>query len=117
MPNFITESDQRSSVELTQGHQMRTLRDLVATAAAVAVGLVAVTGAPAEAAPSAVTHTVVVNPNPTDTTPHVIDGRTEAVLEVGGRVLIGGEFTQVKRWSKPEVFGRTAASTIGVVSK
>jgi hypothetical protein len=50
---------------------------------------------------------VVVNANPVDTTPHVLDGETHTVLDLGTRVLIGGQFSQVKRYSKPEVFTRT----------
>ena len=53
------------------------------------------------------THPVVVNANPVDTTPHVLDGETHTVLDLGSRVLVGGSFAQVKRWSKPEVFSRT----------
>lgn len=83
-------------------------RMITATVAAVTVGAVAaLAAAPAGAAPAPSAHSVVVNPNPVDTTPHVLDGRTEAVLDLGSRVIVGGEFTQVKRWSRPEAFSRT----------
>lgn len=88
---------------------MRKARQMItATLAAVTVGtLAALAAAPAGAAPAPAAHSVVVNPNPVDTTPHVLDGRTEAVLDLGSRVIVGGEFTQVKRFSRPEVFSRT----------
>ena len=82
----------------------RTIAAVLVGATATVAGLLP---SPASAAPVAAAHTVVVNPNPVDTTPHVLDGRTEAVLDLGTRVIVGGEFTQVKRWSKPEVFSRT----------
>ena len=80
----------------------------LALALAVAT-LLAVAGAPnpAAAAPPPAAHPVVVNPDPVNTTPHVLDGRTEASLDLGSRVLVGGTFTRVKRWSKPDVSSRT----------
>lgn len=86
---------------------MKTLPKIIASALAGALALGATVGTPpAGAAQTSVTHPVVVNANPVDTTPHVLDGQTEAVLDLGTRVLVGGKFTQVKRWSKPEVFTR-----------
>lgn len=78
-----------------------------ATAGGVALALALLSVAPAGAAPVSASHSVVVNPNPVDSTPHVLDGRTEAVLDLGSRVIVGGEFTQVKRWNRPEVVART----------
>lgn len=88
---------------------MKTLPKFVATALAATFALVTTTlgATPASAAQASVTHSVVVNSNPVDTTPHVLDGETSAVLDLGSRVLVGGSFSQVKRWSKPEVFTRT----------
>jgi hypothetical protein len=76
-------------------------------------------GSPVAAAPPAVTHPGLVNPNPIDVTPHVLDVgpckdevkersncRTEAVLDLGTRVVVGGNFIQVKRYSQPTVFDR-----------
>lgn len=86
---------------------------LIVTAAVLAVamvvGLVGPLGpaTPAGAAPPAVGHGSLVNPNPIDNTPHVLDGRTEAVLDLGSRVIVGGTFTKVKRFSQPAQFARS----------
>ncbi|HEV7720620.1 MAG TPA: hypothetical protein VGO60_05030, partial [Iamia sp.] len=87
---------------------MKTLPKILTTALAGALALGATTlgATPAGAAQAGVTHPVVVNTNPVDTTPHVLDGETHTVLDLGSRVLVGGAFSQVKRWSKPEVFTR-----------
>jgi len=76
-------------------------------------------GSPVAAAPPPVTHSGLVNPNPIDVTPHVLDVgdcvdeerdrsncRTEAVLDLGTRVIVGGNFYRVKRYSQPAVFDR-----------
>lgn len=82
---------------------------LVAVALAVVAVLAPLApGAPVAAAPPPVTHPGVVNPNPIDNTPHILgDTRAEAVLDLGTRVIVGGTFTQVKRWSEPTVFSRS----------
>ena len=67
------------------------------------VGLASVPGssaAQAATAPQEGEHDVVVNPNPVDTTPHVLDGNTQAVVDLGSRVIVGGKFTQVKRYNQ-----------------
>lgn len=38
----------------------------------------------------------IVSDNPTDSTPHVIDGMVRSIVKIGGRVFVGGDFTQVK---------------------
>jgi hypothetical protein len=88
---------------------MKTVPKILATAlaGALALGASALGATPATAAQAGVTHPVVVNANPVDTTPHVLDGETHTVLDLGSRVLVGGSFTQVKRYSKPEVFSRS----------
>jgi WD40 repeat protein len=88
---------------------MKMLPKAIATAlaGALALGASALGATPASAAPAGATHPVVVNTNPVDHTPHVLDGQTEAVLDLGSRVIVGGSFTKVKRWSKPEVFARS----------
>jgi PKD repeat protein len=43
--------------------------------------------------------TVVTDPDPVNTTPHVLDGQVNAVAEVGDTVLVGGEFTKVRESS------------------
>jgi hypothetical protein len=62
--------------------------------------------APAQAAPPPVSHSVVVNPDPVDNTPHVQDGKTQAVAELGDRVLIGGLFNQVRNYNGGVTFTR-----------
>ncbi|QYG93495.1 hypothetical protein HC251_14385 [Iamia sp. SCSIO 61187] len=88
---------------------MKTIPKILATAlaGALALGLTGVGAPPAGAAPAGVAHPVVVSSDPVDTTPHVLDGQTEAVLDLGSRVLVGGSFSKVKRWSRPEVLTRT----------
>ncbi len=61
---------------------------------------------PASAAPPPASHGALVDPNPIDHTPHVLDGRTEAVLDLGSRVVVGGTFTRVKRWNQPGELAR-----------
>jgi len=41
-------------------------------------------------------HSTVVSANPVDTTPHVLDGVVNAIAVVGQKVIVGGEFTQVR---------------------
>ena len=40
---------------------------------------------------------VVVNPDPADWTPHILDGQVNAILQMGSKVVVGGTFTQVRR--------------------
>lgn len=82
----------------------------MAVVVTVAVGVLAplAGGAPAGAAPPAASHGTVVNPNPIDNTPHILgtDTRTEAVLDLGTKVVVGGTFTSVKRYNQPATFAR-----------
>ena len=79
---------------------------LLSVAIATVVALTLGTG-PAGAAVPPLTHPVVVSADPLDTTPHVLDGQTEALVDLGSRVIVGGSFTQVKRYSKPDVLARS----------
>ena len=74
----------------------------------VLAGLASVPGARAQAAtaPQEGEHDVVVNANPVDTTPHVQDGNTQAVVDLGSRVIVGGKFAQVKRYNQAALFAR-----------
>ncbi len=40
---------------------------------------------------------VVVNPDPADWTPDILDGQVNAILQMGSKVIVGGTFTQVRR--------------------
>ena len=41
-------------------------------------------------------HGGVVSANPADTTPNVLDGKVTTILPLGGRIYVGGTFTQVQ---------------------
>jgi hypothetical protein len=52
------------------------------------------------AAPAAgvnLAHSVVVSADPANTTPNVLDGQVNAIVQVGGKMIVGGTFTQVRR--------------------
>jgi hypothetical protein len=46
-------------------------------------------------------HAVVVGADPVNTTPNVLDGRVNAIVQVGNRMVVGGSFTQVRRGGGP----------------
>ena len=93
----------------TRGGRARRAALAALTLAVVAVLAPLVPGAPVAAAPPPATHPGVVNPNPIDNTPHIVGQgvRTEAVLDLGTRVIVGGTFTQVKAFNRPAVFNRS----------
>lgn len=74
---------------------------VLATAAALAAGT------PGAAAPPPATHAGLVRTNPNNVTPHVLDGRPEAVLDLGSRVIVGGSFTRVRRSNGAQTVTRT----------
>lgn len=49
---------------------------------------------------------VVVNANPADWTPDILDGQVNAILQVGTRIVVGGSFTQVRRHGFAQIFTR-----------
>jgi hypothetical protein len=42
-------------------------------------------------------HSVVVSADPANTTPNVLDGQVNAIARAGGKMIVGGSFTQVRR--------------------
>jgi hypothetical protein len=40
---------------------------------------------------------VVVSADPVNTTPNVLDGQVNAIARAGGKMIVGGSFTQVRR--------------------
>ena len=59
------------------------------------VSLVALIPSPAGAVQTP--ESVVVNPDPADWTPDIVDGQVNAILQMGSKVIVGGTFTQVRR--------------------
>lgn len=55
-------------------------------------GVIAVSGSPV----GATAQSSVVSENPADYTPNVLDGRVNAVKQVGNAIVIGGDFTQIQ---------------------
>ncbi len=49
----------------------------------------------------------VVSANPVDNTPHVLDGTVRAIAEVGGTVVVGGSFTQVRNAANTATINRS----------
>jgi len=97
---------------------VRHARTSVIAVAGLGVLSLLVTQAPADA--QLTPHSVVVSDNPADWTPHVLDGRVNAVLEVGDQIVVGGTFTQQREWdaadpeSQPYLFAFDA--TTGALS-
>ena len=63
-------------------------------ALALVLGLGAALAAPAEAVSAPLTS--VVSENPVDYTPHVLDGKVLAIAQVGGVVVVGGQFSKIR---------------------
>ncbi len=49
---------------------------------------------------------LVVSQNPADWTPHVLEGRVNAITQVGDRIVVGGSFSRVRQAGSKEVFTR-----------
>ena len=69
---------------------------LVLLSAAVLVGLIAQPGAAVN-----VPQAAVVSANPANWTPHVLDGKVDAVVQVGNKMVAGGLFTKVANAATP----------------
>ena len=52
---------------------------------------------PSPAAAVQTSESVVVNPDPADWTPDILDGQVNAILQMGTKVIVGGTFSQVRR--------------------
>jgi hypothetical protein len=44
-----------------------------------------------------VAHSVVVSADPVNFTPHVVSGQVNAIVQIGSRVIVGGDFTAVRQ--------------------
>ena len=69
---------------------------LVLLSAAVLVGLLAQPGTAVN-----VPQAAVVSSNPADWTPHVLDGKVDAIVQVGDKMVAGGLFTRVANAATP----------------
>ena len=69
---------------------------LALLSAAVLVGLMAQPGAAVN-----VPQAVVVSSNPANWTPHVLNGKVAAIVQVGNKIVAGGQFTQVASAAAP----------------
>jgi PKD repeat protein len=82
------------------------LRRFIASGAGLllAAGLVTTTsGPPAQAAGQP---NKIVSANPVDFTPNLVDGDVQSVVQIGDRIFIGGNFTQVKAAGSSTVVDR-----------
>lgn len=82
----------------------RSRRRTLAFAALLAATTVAVSGtATAASAPG---HSKLVRTDPQAGTPNVLDGEVDAILDVGGKILLGGTFTSVSEAGSTQVLSR-----------
>ncbi len=79
-------------------------RAAVAVSLLASVALAAGVTSSGTAAPTA--QPVVVNADPVDWTPHVLDGQVNAIAQIGTRVFVGGTFTRVREATDPTVITR-----------
>jgi hypothetical protein len=70
---------------------------LGAVVTAVGVGVAVLQGGPATGSP--ISQDLVVSPNPSDLTPRVQDGAVYKMLQLGGIMFAGGEFSSVKPYN------------------
>ena len=86
---------------------MRARRCVMGLAAVVAVAGLAAPAAGADVPqPGVVTHDRIVNADPGPNSPHVLDGQVLAIAEVGSRIILGGDFTQVRNAQGTETLSR-----------
>ena len=65
-----------------------------------------VAGAPASQAVN-VAQGAIVNPNPDDWTPNVLDGQINSIVQIGNEIYAAGKFTQVQAASGGTIYART----------
>ena len=83
-----------------------TIRRVAGAVVVLCVGVVAAL-APSPAAAVQVPQATVVNANPVDWTPHVLEGRVNAIAQVGSTVFLGGSFSRVQPAGGGTVVTRT----------
>lgn len=81
-------------------------RRMLSVAAAATAATAATAGVAAPAADADIAQSAVVSANPVDWTPNVIDGTVRAVAVVGSKVVVGGNFEQVKEAGSSKVINR-----------
>ncbi|SFF86617.1 PKD domain-containing protein [Actinopolymorpha cephalotaxi] len=75
---------------------------------------------PSQASAVQVPQSKVVSADPVNWTPHVLDGRVMSIVQVGGMIILGGEFSQVSSADGSTIYNRSNivafSATTGVVS-
>ncbi|MET9022271.1 PKD domain-containing protein [Actinopolymorpha sp. NPDC004070] len=75
---------------------------------------------PSQAAAVQVPQSKVVSADPVNWTPHVLDGRVMSIVQVGGTIILGGEFSQVSSADGNTIYNRANlvafSATTGAVS-
>ncbi len=80
--------------------------------------LMVTSGLPISSHAVQVGQSVVANADPADNTPQVLDGQVNAIIQMGETVIVGGTFTQVRRFnnqtvlSRPYVFAYNASTGV-----
>ncbi|SDR68135.1 PKD domain-containing protein [Actinopolymorpha singaporensis] len=89
-------------------------------AAALVLVALATVVLPSQASAVQVPQSKVVSDNPVNWTPHVLDGRVMSIVQVGGMIILGGEFSQVSSADGTTIYNRSNlvafSATTGVVS-
>ncbi|GAA2755815.1 PKD domain-containing protein [Actinopolymorpha rutila] len=89
-------------------------------AAALVLVALATVVLPSQASAVQVPQSQVVSDDPVNWTPHVLDGRVMSIVQVGGMIILGGEFSQVSSADGKTVYNRSNlvafSATTGVVS-
>ncbi len=84
----------------------RALPRMASLLTALLVALSVLTFIPTPAGAVQTPQSVVVNPDPADWTPQILDGAVNTILQVGTKVVVGGTFTQVRRAGFSQIFTR-----------